>query len=167
VGATLGAAYALSGQADAGLALLERAVARGASMGMGASHSVWVSYLGEAQLVAGRPNEARRSGERALASARAHRERGYEAWALRLLGEIAARNEPPDAEAAAAYFGDAIAIGGELGMRPLLALTHWGLGRALRQHGDATRAAEHQAVAADLIGALDMPTWRAQILPPP
>ena len=58
--------------------------------------------LGEAQLLAGRLEEAHALAERALALAREHQERGHQAYALRLLGEIAARREPPEHEQAGA-----------------------------------------------------------------
>ena len=54
--------------------------------------------LGEAQLLAGRLEEAHALAERALALARAHQERGNQAYALRLLGDIAAQREPPESE---------------------------------------------------------------------
>jgi transcriptional regulator with AAA-type ATPase domain/tetratricopeptide (TPR) repeat protein len=159
VGATLGAAYALSGRADEGLALLEHAVARSARMDIRASASLWVTYLGEAQLLAGRLDDARRSAEHALETARAHNERGYQAWARRLSGEIALARAVPDVEVATARFGDALAIAEELGMRPLLALTHRGLGGALGRGGDAAAAARHREIAATLLRDLGMGTW--------
>jgi transcriptional regulator with AAA-type ATPase domain/tetratricopeptide (TPR) repeat protein len=162
VAATLGAAYALSGRADEGVLLLERAVSRAASMGIRASHSLWLAYLGQAQLLAGHPDEARRSARTALEAARARGERGYEGWALRVLGEIAARGADPDLQGAAAHFGTAIAIADELGMRPLLALSHRGLGRALERSGDSSGAARHLGIATALLRELDMATW-----PPP
>ena len=50
--------------------------------------------LGEAQLLAGRLEEAQALAERALALAHAHQERGNQAYALRLLGDIAAHRDP-------------------------------------------------------------------------
>ena len=47
-------------------------------------------------MLAGHLEEAHTFAERALALARGHQERGNEAYALRLLGEIAARCEPPE-----------------------------------------------------------------------
>ena len=84
--------------------------------------------LGEAQLLAGRLEEAHALAEQALALARAHQERGHQAYALRLLGEIAARREPPEREQAEAYYRQALALADELGMRPLVAHCHLGLG---------------------------------------
>ena len=47
--------------------------------------------LGEAPMLAGRMEEAQALAERTLAHADAHQERGHQAYALRLLGDIAAR----------------------------------------------------------------------------
>ena len=57
-----------------------------------------------------------------------HQERGHQAYALRLLGEIAARREPPEVEQAEAHYRQALALAEELGMRPLQAHCHLGLG---------------------------------------
>ncbi len=51
--------------------------------------------LGEAQMLAGRLEEAHALAERALALTRTHQERGHQAYALRLLGDIAARRDQP------------------------------------------------------------------------
>ena len=56
------------------------------------------------------------------------RQRGYQAYALRLLGEIAAQREPPEVEQAEAHYQQALALADELGMRPLQAHCHLGLG---------------------------------------
>jgi len=66
--------------------------------------------LGEAQLLAGRLEEAHALAERALAQAREHQERGNEAYALHLLGDIAARCEPPESERAEAYYRQALKL---------------------------------------------------------
>src|SRR5262245_28209747 len=66
--------------------------------------------LGEAQLLAGRLEEAHGLAERAVVLAREHGERGHEAYALRLLGDIAARRDPPARERAEAYYRQALAL---------------------------------------------------------
>ena len=71
---------------------------------------------------------------RALTLARDSKQRGLEAWALRLLGKIAAQQEPPAVEQAEAHYRQARAIASELGMRPLLAHCHLGLGTLYAQH---------------------------------
>ena len=86
-GAHLGYAYLHSGRIADALTQLEQAVERPT---MRRSYSQQVSWLGEAYLLAGRREEANQAASRGLSLAREKRERGYEAWALRLLGEIAA-----------------------------------------------------------------------------
>jgi predicted ATPase len=65
----------------------------------------------------------------ALDLAHRQKERGNEAWVLRLLGEIALHADPPDLESAEAHYGRALARVDELGMRPLAAHCHLGLGK--------------------------------------
>ena len=62
------------------------------------------------------------------ALARAQKEQGYEAYALRLLGSIAVHRHPTDVEPAEAHYRQALALADELGMRPLQAHCHLGLG---------------------------------------
>ena len=74
--------------------------------------------LGEAQLVAGCLEEADRLAQGALSLARAHDERGHEAYALHLLGEIAMRRRVPRRALAEAHYRQALALAADLGMRP-------------------------------------------------
>ena len=69
-------------------------------------------------------------GGRVLALAQEHQERGHQAYALRLLGEIAARRNPPQSDQAGNHYHQTCALAEELGMRPLQAHCH----RALRPH---------------------------------
>jgi class 3 adenylate cyclase len=58
---------------------------------------LFADLKGSMELLAERdPEEAHALAERALALARAHQERGNQAYALRLLGDIAAHREPPE-----------------------------------------------------------------------
>jgi sugar phosphate isomerase/epimerase len=79
-------------------------------------------------VLAGSLEEAHALAERALALARAHQERGHQAYALRLLGDIAAHRDPPESEQAEAHYRQALDLAEELGMRPLQAHCHLGLG---------------------------------------
>src|SRR5215510_3474765 len=84
--------------------------------------------LGKAQLLAGHLAEAHSLTERALALACEHQQRSNEAYALHLLGEIAAHRSTPDVDEAAANYRQARTLAEELGMRPLQAHCHCGLG---------------------------------------
>ena len=92
------------------LPLLEQAVEQAVAMGFMLHHALRVVWLSEAYLLAGRLDEVYTQAQRALAFARAHQERGHEAYALRLLGEIAAQREPPEAERAEAHYQQALAL---------------------------------------------------------
>jgi transcriptional regulator with AAA-type ATPase domain/tetratricopeptide (TPR) repeat protein len=113
IASALGVAYALSGRAAAGMQLAEEAVTRGAAMNVGGGQALHIAGFSETCLRAGgHDDRARILAEEAVMVARMHKERGNEAWALRALGRAA--------RSAAAY-REAIQIGEELGMRPLLA----------------------------------------------
>src|SRR5262249_36622931 len=83
--AALGCAYAFTGRVTEAVPLLEQAEQSGAAMGQMGGQSLRVGYLSEAYLLAGRMQEAVQLAGRALDLSRAHKERGHEAWALRLL----------------------------------------------------------------------------------
>jgi tetratricopeptide (TPR) repeat protein len=106
--------------------------------------------------------DAHALAERALALARTHQERGNEAYALRLLGDIAARREPPDAEPAETFYRQALALADDLGMRPLVAHCHLGLGMLYRKidRGEQARAELSTAIA--LYRAMAMTFWLPQ-----
>ncbi len=86
------------------------------------------AVLSEVYLIAGRLEDAAAHGRRALERARQRKECGYEGWALRLLGDIAASADAPDLQAAQQHYRDALARARDLGMRPLAARCHLGLG---------------------------------------
>ena len=113
-------------------------------------------------MLAGRLEEAQALAESALALAREHQERGYHAYALRLLGEIAARRAPPECKSAEAYYRQALALAEELGMRPLLAHCHHGLGTLYLKAGRLEPARLELTAAIALYRAMDMTFWLPQ-----
>jgi tetratricopeptide (TPR) repeat protein len=119
--APLGRAYALTGRTEDGLRLLQDAVQRAEEMQWAANHPIRLVWLAEAHLRAGDESAGRRLGVRALELARRLGERGHEAHALRLLGQIAARGPAPDLEQANAYYLEGLALAQALGMPPLAA----------------------------------------------
>jgi tetratricopeptide (TPR) repeat protein len=96
--------------------------------------------LGEAYLLADQVEDARDCADRAVLLARQRGERGYEAWALHLLGEIPSHQNRPDVATAEAHYGATIALAGELGMRPLAAHCHRGLGTLYAKIGRLEQA---------------------------
>ncbi|MBI3325756.1 MAG: tetratricopeptide repeat protein, partial [Nitrospinae bacterium] len=124
--APLGMAYAFAGRTAEALPLLEQAVEQAAATHLMVDQGLYVAWLGEAYLLAGRLDEAHTQAQRALEFSRTHKERPWEAYALRLLGEVAAHRQPPEAAQAEAHYRQALALAEELGMRPLQAHCHHG-----------------------------------------
>jgi tetratricopeptide (TPR) repeat protein len=157
--ATLGLAYARSGQVTEALHLFDQTEVRQTTGGGG--DRIMLS-LGEGYLLAGRVEDAHRLAERLLALSRDRKERGNQAWALWLLGEIAAQRQPPNAAQAETYYQQALALAEELGMRPLVAHCYLGLGQLYHQTGRAEQARAALTTAIDLYRAMEMPFWLPQ-----
>ncbi len=155
---SLGYVHALSGRIVEGIALLEHA--RNASETMGAYQPLFLLRLGEAYLLADRLDEALTFVGRALALARERDQRGYEAQAARLLGDVAAHRaslEPADR-----HYRDALALAEELGMHPLAAHCHYGLGKLYQRSGARKRGSRHLTIAATMYRDMEMTYWLAQ-----
>ncbi|MBI2323033.1 MAG: hypothetical protein HYU88_13310 [Chloroflexi bacterium] len=142
-----------------GIKLLREALAAIESAGILAHQSLALAQLSEAYALADRLTEARGLAERALTSARERRERGYEAWALRALGAIASRSDPPDGGAAEDSYRRAVSLATDLGMRPLVAHCHLGLGRLHQRLGQRRQAHEHLTAATTMCREMDMRLW--------
>jgi tetratricopeptide (TPR) repeat protein len=151
----LGHAYALSGRVAEALPLLEQA----ASIGNGGGHAMYTARLSEAYLLAGQITKASTLAGHALALARDRKERGHQAWALRLLGAIASQNDPPEIESAEAHYQQALALAKELGMRPLQAHCHLGLGTLYTKIGQREQGRAELTTAIELYRAMAMTFW--------
>ena len=121
-----------------------------------------VTHLSEAYMLADRLEEAIACGDRALALARERGQRGYEAWALRHLGEIASCRYPFDAETAEGHYREALGVASELGMRPLVAHCHLGLGKLYRRTDKRQEAREHLITATKMYREMEMRFWLEQ-----
>jgi tetratricopeptide (TPR) repeat protein len=160
VAAALGVVLSLGGRVDDGLPLAEEAVRHAEAMRLWANYPLYLTYLGEAYLLGGRVADARRYAEKALAFARDRKERGYQAWAIRLLGESALESQAPDdLDAAHDCFREALAVADELGMRPVAAHCHLGLGKVYRRTGQRERAQEQLVTSTTMYGGMDMRFW--------
>ena len=162
IASRLGAAYVLTGRLDEALPLLERAADQAASMNRLSGHSLRLTHLGEAYLAVGRTEDALVAAINAVALSRKHKEGGYQAWALRLLGELSAMRERPAVGEAEAYFGQALALAEPRGMRPLIAHCHLGLSKLYRRTGKRQEAQEHLTTATTMYREMDMRFWLEQ-----
>jgi class 3 adenylate cyclase/tetratricopeptide (TPR) repeat protein len=154
--AALGEAYSLDGRAADAAVLLTGAVEQTMAPEMTGFQVLCRLPLVETHVLAGRLEEAHAHGERTLALARAHRERGNEAYALRLLGEIHSHRDLSEREEAEHLYRQAIALATELGMRPLVAHCHLGLGKLYRRTGKRQEAHEHLTTATTMYREMDM-----------
>jgi tetratricopeptide (TPR) repeat protein len=158
----LGYAHALSGRTAEGIPLLEHALGAAETMGFGASQPIFLICLGETYALADRLDDALALAERALSFTRERGQRGYESWTLRLLGEIASHRDPPDVATAESHYRQALALADNLGMRPLLAHCHLGLGKLCQRMGKRQEAQEHFTTATTMYREMDMTYWLEQ-----
>jgi class 3 adenylate cyclase/tetratricopeptide (TPR) repeat protein len=156
----LGYASALQGRLAEGRALLEEAISEGLSTGARSAYRL--AWLSEVCRLAGRSEEARQHARQAFDLARQQKARWEEARALHQLGVVHAHADPPDTEQAETHYQQALALAEELGMRPLQAHCHHGLGRLYHQTGRAEPARTALSAAVDLYRAMDMALWLPQ-----
>jgi class 3 adenylate cyclase/tetratricopeptide (TPR) repeat protein len=159
VASDLGAACALTGRIAEALPLLKQAVEQNPSRRSTAWLPRWRLHLGEGCLLAGRIEKAMREAQRVLTLARGSKQRGMEAWSLRLLGKIVAHQGPPAIEQAEEHYRQAMAIATERGMRPLLAHCYLGLGTLYAKHGRREEARVALSDAIELYRAMEMTFW--------
>ena len=156
---SLGYAYVLSGRLGDGEPLLRDAIDQAARMRIGYDDAPTLAWLSEALLLDGRPHEAVSLAQRELDRSRQRGHRGHEAYGLRILAEVAAHLDPPDVETAKGYYDQALTLATELGMRPLVARCHLGLGKLYRRTGEQGQAQEHLTTAASMYREMDMRYW--------
>ena len=95
--------------------------------------------------------------DRGLQSSPSHP--GYAAHALRLLGDLAAYPDQFDSEGGKAHYRKALAIAERLGMRPLVAHCHLGLGKLYQHIGEREQTYQHLTVATTMYRDMDMRFW--------
>jgi tetratricopeptide (TPR) repeat protein len=158
----LGLGFVRMGHVHEGLRLLEDGVALSRELGIRAYLAAWLVNLAEGLLADAQYQRAHETARQALDMAREHGERGHEAQALHVLGDIAARGVPPDPVEARARYEDALRLAGELGLRPLVATCLMSLGALDARLGDGTSAARRRAQAQQTFEELNMRSGREQ-----
>jgi tetratricopeptide (TPR) repeat protein len=159
IAAGLGYAYALQGRLAEGRMLLEEAIREDIRMGAWLDHANRIARLSEVCCLAGRGEDALQHAHQALGLARRHKERANETLALHQLGVVHAHADPPDVAQAAAHYQQALALAEELGMRPLQAHCHRGLGTLYATTGQREQARAELAAAMEMYRAMAMAFW--------
>jgi class 3 adenylate cyclase/tetratricopeptide (TPR) repeat protein len=162
IAAALGVAYTLGGRVADAVLLLTQAMEQATAMGIVEDQALCSLTMGEVQVLAGRLEEAHTRAEHALVLAREHGKRGNQAYAQRLLGDIVARRDPPEAVQAEASYRQALALAEELGMRPLQAHCHRSLGTLYAKTGWQEQARTELSTAIALYRAMEMTFWLPQ-----
>jgi tetratricopeptide (TPR) repeat protein len=160
--AALGEGYILSGRGGDAVALLTQAAEQTRVPHMAGFQALCSLPLAGAYLCAGRPDEAHALAERTLELARQYQERSIQAYALHLLGEIVTEGNSPKSTAAEDYYQHALTLAQELGMRPLMAHCHLGLGRLALKRGRREQTRSEIGAAIDLYHAMQMRFWLPQ-----
>ena len=163
LGPRLGHAYKLAGRVPEAVATLEDARDRAHRAHNMAWLPLILAHLSDAYRMAGRLDDALTAGELALELSCKHKTRGYGAWALHYLGEVqSARSSEEPARAA---YEACLTLTDELGMRPLQALCHLGIGQLFTHTGERELAQRHLRVALAMTQSMEMDLWqeRAQL----
>jgi class 3 adenylate cyclase/tetratricopeptide (TPR) repeat protein len=159
IAAGLGSAFALQGRLVEGRVLLEEAISESIRTGGLQGLAYRVAWLSEVCRLAGRGEEAWQHAHQALDLARQQKAHGDEACALHQLGIVHAHADPPDVTQAEAHYRHALALAEELGMRPLQAHCHRGLGMLHAKMGQREQACAALSTAIALYRAMDMTFW--------
>ncbi|HEY7493689.1 MAG TPA: hypothetical protein VIH59_21590 [Candidatus Tectomicrobia bacterium] len=126
-------------------------------------HALVLIELCDALLLVSRVEDAGLLASHLLDLSRTHTGRGYQAHAYRLLGEVARHREPADVGQATAYYLQSLVLAEALGMRPLQAHCHLGLGTLYARTGQAVQARAELDTAMTLYRAMDMTFWLPQV----
>jgi tetratricopeptide (TPR) repeat protein len=160
--AALGAVYTLAGRITPAVSLLTQALQQSVVMARAHFETLCCLALGETHLLAGRLEEAQALAEQALALTREHEERGNEAYALHLLGGIAVCRDPSDVAPAETHYQQGLTLAEDLGMRPLQAHCHRGLGTLYATTGQREQARIALSTAVEMYQSMEMTFWLPQ-----
>ena len=152
VAAALGCTYAAAGRVGEALPLLDLVNAR-------ARHPATLVHLHQGYLLIGKLGEALSLASEALDLSRRHGERSYEALVLYVLGETALYANPVDVDKTEDHYHQALALADELGMRPLIAHCHVGLGKLYQRTGNLEQAKMHLTDGVAMMREMEMGLW--------
>jgi tetratricopeptide (TPR) repeat protein len=153
----------LTGRPDAALDLLKEGIERAIAIGDPFGHWLRAAGRAEAYLLVGRAADALPLAQRGVDISKTVKGRGVMAWALRLMGEVAAAQTPPLVDEAEAAYREALAMAQEMGMRPLEARCRFGLGTLYQGAARPVESGVELALAVAGLRALGMETWLARV----
>ena len=157
--AALGATYTGAGRIDDARVLLRQGLDLAVATEIVVNQTVCSVGLAHAELQAGHPDEADALADRALLLARAHGERGSEAYALHVLGESLARRVPIRRMQAEERYRQSLDLAETLGMQPLRAHCRYSLATLFAISGRRKLARTELSKAIEQYRAMEMNLW--------
>jgi len=155
-----GHAQSLLGQPDQALSILAEAV-RPQKVSFSAVPSAYpLTALAEAYRLKGETKKAIQNAADALSISRQNGEQGFAAWALYYMAQIQSDGDSGQIQKAMQSYRQAKEQAAELGMRPLLAHCHMGLGQAYIKRGLSEEARSELVAAIELYRSMDMDFWQ-------
>ncbi len=155
----LAVAYALVKRTAEALTMFEPGVEQISSTRPMAWSAMVITKLSEASLLVGRLKDTDELVARALILSRERNQRSVQAYALRLLGDIAMHRDPAEIDQAKPHYQQALTLANELGMRPLQAHCHHGLGVLYSQTGQSEQARAELSMAIEMYREMAMTCW--------
>jgi tetratricopeptide (TPR) repeat protein len=152
--ARMASAYALAGRGADALPLLAQSEH---DLLVGRQITYIPAELIRGYLEVGRLDEALDHALRAHDAVQSANERGSRARVLQLLGDVVSRRE--EHARAEIPYRQALALADELGMRPLVAHCHLGLGKLYRRTDRREQALEHLTTATTMYREMGMTYW--------
>jgi class 3 adenylate cyclase/tetratricopeptide (TPR) repeat protein len=153
--ALLGLAYALQGEAEKSGTLLEKGEANAPAARIFDTPTSAIA-LGTGHLLAGNFEKAFKFAEHAAKLADDRRFRGSMARILYLIGEVTARLDAPDHEQSDRRYRQALDLAEQLGMLPLVADCHLGLGMLHQSIDKQEEAGVHFTKAQNMYREMEM-----------
>ena len=118
-----------------------------------------LTELSQALFLVGHVEEASALVRGLLNLSRTHTGCSYQAHADRLLGDVTTHRDPPHIAQAEAHYSQALALAKELGMRPLQAHCHLGLGTLYRHTKQMDQARAELSAAIEMYRDMEMTFW--------
>ena len=156
VGGFLADAQARSGRLPEAIELFEQSARGYEAIGLGLFRSLISVQHAHALKLAGRNSDAAAMARQAYELACRRQERGHQAHALHMLGEIALADANDSSEIAAGHLREALEITQALQMRPLQAHCHRSLAAVAMQMNDVQASQHHEREAITAYRALQM-----------
>jgi tetratricopeptide (TPR) repeat protein len=156
---SLGQAQSLLGHPDYALPILGEAVMPQKVRFSVVPSAYPLTALAEAYRLKGDTKKAIQNAEEALSIFRQNGERGFGAWALYYMAKIQSDGGPEQIDQTLQSYRQAKEQATELGMRPLLAHCHMGLGEAYVKTGVSEEARSELVAAIELYRSMDMNFW--------